>query len=334
MMMTDPDSSDESTADTTTDASHATDQTVKAASVPVPVARLRESFRFDQELATILTRFQYQADGIDLTANAARPLPSIESPTAGVGAVFDAASSLVFVCYDDRGHRTINPVETTLIETLTTTVADQSSESTAQPDATTEPATAGPLGEGLQAAAEPAASALATSPADTTDPDTGQSQPETGEETPSVGVVTPHNAQRGALETVLSAGQTVNTVEKYQGGERDIMVVSGTVSDPGFARQEESFLLDPRRLLVAISRARLLSIVVCSTSLFGIAPEDSDHLATGPVWARLFTQAVGRDTAPAWAGPLTEFVGDENADHANVPVQVYASDIDTDRGDR
>ena len=111
-------------------------------------------------------------------------------------------------------------------------------------------------------------------------------------------------------------------------------IVSGTVSDPGFARQEESFLLDPRRLLVAISRARLLSIVVCSTSLFGIAPEDSDHLATGPIWARLFTQAVGRDTAPAWAGPLAEFVGDEDTDHATVPVQVYSSTVDPDGGER
>ena len=82
-----------------TNVGHAAKQTPQAAPVAVPIARLRESFRFDQELATILTRFQYQADGIDLTANAARPLPSVESPTAGVDAVFDAASSLVVVCY-------------------------------------------------------------------------------------------------------------------------------------------------------------------------------------------------------------------------------------------
>lgn len=88
---------------------------------------------------------------------------------------------------------------------------------------------------------------------------------------------------------------------KYQGGERDIITVSGTVSDPAFARREEEFIRNPRWLLVAISRSRLLTIVVCSTALFGIAPEDSDRLDDGLVWAGLFTQAVGRDPDPAWA---------------------------------
>jgi superfamily I DNA and/or RNA helicase len=100
---------------------------------------------------------------------------------------------------------------------------------------------------------------------------------------PSFGVVTPHNAQRGALETVLLDNTTANTVEKYQGGERDIIAVSATVSDPEFARREERFILNPRRLLVAISRSRLLTVVVCSTALFEVAPEDSERLDDGPV---------------------------------------------------
>jgi superfamily I DNA and/or RNA helicase len=149
-----------------------------------------------------------------------------------------------------------------------------------------------------------------------------------------VGVVTPHNAQRGALDTVLPESVTANTVEKYQGGERDIIAVSATVSDPQFARNEEQFILNPRRLLVAISRSKLMTIVVCSTALFEVAPEDSDRLDDGPVWARLFTQAVGRDAAPAWAGPLGEFIGDDTADHAGVSVQVYPSDIDPNGGEQ
>ena len=92
---------------------------------------------------------------------------------------------------------------------------------------------------------------------------------------------------------------TANTVEKYQGGQRDIIAVSATVSEPEFARTEERFILNPRRLLVAVSRSKLLTVVVCSTALFEIAPEDSDRLDHGPVWARLFTQAVGRDPDPA-----------------------------------
>ncbi|WP_436903609.1 AAA domain-containing protein [Halovenus halobia] len=153
-------------------------------------------------------------------------------------------------------------------------------------------------------------------------------------EPPSVGVVTPHNAQRGTLSTVLPDTVTANTVEKYQGDERDIIAVSATVSDPQFARNEERFIVNPRRLLVAISRSKLLTIVVCSTALFEVAPEDSERLDDGPVWARLFTQAVGRDAQPAWAGPLGEFVGDDETEHAAVPVQVYPSDIEAIGGER
>jgi hypothetical protein len=86
-------------------------------------------------------------------------------------------------------------------------------------------------------------------------------------------------------------------------------------------------------LLVAISRSRLLTIVVCSTALFEVAPEDSDRLDDSPVWARLFTQAVGRDADPAWAGPLGEFTGEETNEHATVPVRVYPSNVDSNGGD-
>ncbi|MXR50443.1 hypothetical protein GRX03_02330 [Halovenus sp. WSH3] len=65
-----------------------------------------------------------------------------------------------------------------------------------------------------------------------------------------------------------------------------------------------------------------------------MAPQDSERLDDGPIWARLFTQAVGKDPEPVWTGSLGAFVADEIGDHADVPVQVYPSDIDADRGDR
>ncbi|SDK11550.1 AAA domain-containing protein [Halovenus aranensis] len=152
--------------------------------------------------------------------------------------------------------------------------------------------------------------------------------------TPSFGVVTPHNAQRGALESVLPKDVTANTVKKYQGGERDIIAVSATVSDPEFARREERVILNPRRLLVAISRSRLLAVVVCSTALFEVTPEDSDHLDDGPVWARLFTQAIGRNAEPVLAGSFAEFTPASIDESADVLVSVYPSRIDIDGGDR
>ena len=134
-----------------------------------------------------------------------------------------------------------------------------------------------------------------------------------------------YNAQRGVLEGILSEEVTTNTVEKYQGGERDIIAVCGTVSDPEFARSEERFILNPQRLLVAISRSRLLTVVVCSTSLFEVAPEDSERLDHGPVWARLFTKAVGRASDPAWSGSLDQFVDADIEEYTTVPVSVHPS---------
>jgi len=280
------------------------------------IEQLTESYRFDEELAHLLTQFQYREDGIALTAAKSRPLPteSIDSTTAGQQAVFEAGSSLVFVCYDDRGHTMVNPIETALVDALTTALPH---EQPPQPDG----GTSEPLGEGP------------TPDTRTTNTQTDDS-PVTARDRLSVGVVTPHNAQRGALDAVLPDTVQANTVEKYQGGERDVIAVSATVSDPGFARKEEQFILNPRRLLVAISRSKLLTVVVCSTALFEVTPADSERLDDGPVWARLFTQAVGRDPDPAWAGPLVEFIGDEDGDHANVPVRIYPSDIDTSGGEQ
>jgi len=269
--------------------------------LPMTVERLAESYRFDGEMARLLTQLQYQADGITLTAAENRPLPdrAIDAPTPGLATVFESDASLVFITYDERSHRMVNPIETTLIGALAGAVRTDDSEATV-PDG-------GTVGSYKEEQ---------TNRATTEDPGPLE-----------FGVVTPHNAQRGALETALPASVTANTVEKYQGGERDVMAVSATVSDPEFARREEQFLLDPRRLLVAISRARLQTIIACSTALFEVAPIDSDRLDDGPVWAGLFTQAVGRQAEPAWRGSLGEFTQQPAAAHATVPVAVYPSTV-------
>ena len=266
---------------------------------------LTESYRFDNELAAVLTKFQYHEDDITLTAAEPRPLPTAgyTAATEGLEAVFDSSSSLVFVCYDDRNHQMVNPIEVALSQAIATAVRPQT----------------GVRSDGGAEACEPSTTSAPDPVTDSTQ--TGDTQ----QEPLSFGVVTPHNAQRGALETRFPESITANTVEKYQGGERDIITVSATVSDPEFARREEQFILNPNRLLVAISRSRLLTVVVCSTTLFEIAPKESEQLADGPVWARLFTQAVGRDATPAWAGTLGEFVTDSGNAHAGVPVRVYPS---------
>jgi len=276
---------------------------------PIQMEQLTESHRFDSELATLLTRFQYYKDHITLTAAEPRPLPTdaYTVPTTGLEAVFGSGSSLVFVCYEGRAHQMVNPIESTISAAIATAVSQTTPPS--KPDG-------GSTESGGQQPGETSSGESPLEGIQTVDDDSL---------TPSFGVVTPHNAQRGELDMQLDTEITANTVEKYQGDERDIIAVSATVSDPEFARREERFILNPNRLLVAISRSKLLTVVVCSTALFEVAPKEIDDHNHGPVWARLFTQAVGRNPTPAWSGSLEEFVGTYLDAHADVPVRVYPS---------
>lgn len=80
-------------------------------------------------------------------------------------------------------------------------------------------------------------------------------------------VVAPYNAQRRALRRALGDDIAVGTVDRFQGQEAPIAIVSMTASSRDELPRGLEFLLDPHRLNVAISRARALSIVVASPVL-------------------------------------------------------------------
>ena len=80
-------------------------------------------------------------------------------------------------------------------------------------------------------------------------------------------VVAPYNLQVRALEAALPAGSRVGTVDRFQGQEARVAIVSLTASDAETAGRGLEFVLDRRRLNVAISRAQSLAIVVGSPSL-------------------------------------------------------------------
>src|SRR5204862_440720 len=86
-----------------------------------------------------------------------------------------------------------------------------------------------------------------------------------------IGVVVPHRAQTAARSQrfpILAAADAIDAVERFQGGERDVIIVSATASDPNYVLSEASFLVNLNRLNVAISRPRLKLIVIASTSVF------------------------------------------------------------------
>ena len=78
-----------------------------------------------------------------------------------------------------------------------------------------------------------------------------------------LGVVSPYREQVHRLQRALPVDAA--TVDGYQGQERDLIVVSTVRSN---ATGQVGFLSDPRRLNVAISRARFGTVVVgCAATL-------------------------------------------------------------------
>jgi DNA replication ATP-dependent helicase Dna2 len=72
-----------------------------------------------------------------------------------------------------------------------------------------------------------------------------------------IGVITPYRAQQALIRDYLlrlgsfDPGPTVNTVDRFQGGEREVIILSLSRSD-----NVTSFLADRKRLNVSLSRAR------------------------------------------------------------------------------
>lgn len=80
-------------------------------------------------------------------------------------------------------------------------------------------------------------------------------------------VTAPYNVQVNRLEQRLDGRARVGTVDRFQGQEAPVAIHSLTASDADAAPRGLSFLLEPNRLNVAISRAHCLSIVVGSPGL-------------------------------------------------------------------
>jgi len=75
-------------------------------------------------------------------------------------------------------------------------------------------------------------------------------------------IVTPYNMQVRKLKKALPEGARVASVDKFQGQEAPIVIVSMCASPGEFGSRGMQFILDKNRLNVAISRAQSLAVVV------------------------------------------------------------------------
>lgn len=93
----------------------------------------------------------------------------------------------------------------------------------------------------------------------------------------AVGVVTPHRAQMAKVVSCLrrifpddpfeQIYGAVDTVERYQGQQRDVIIASFGIGDPDLIQAEDEFLYNLNRFNVLTSRARAKVIVLLTQSL-------------------------------------------------------------------
>jgi uncharacterized protein len=80
-------------------------------------------------------------------------------------------------------------------------------------------------------------------------------------------VVSPYNVQVNHLKSVLPDGAQVGTVDKFQGQEAPVVLVSMATSGAEDMPRNIEFLFSANRLNVAVSRAQCLAAVVASPRL-------------------------------------------------------------------
>ena len=81
--------------------------------------------------------------------------------------------------------------------------------------------------------------------------------------------IAPYNAQVRALQAALPAGARVGSVDKFQGQEAPVCILSLCSSYGEYGSRGLAFILDRNRVNVAISRAQCLAVVVADPRIAG-----------------------------------------------------------------
>ena len=124
-----------------------------------------------------------------------------------------------------------------------------------------------------------------------------------------IAVLSPHRAQNSTIRGLLEQhgfGRNgrpmplVDTVDKLQGQERDVVIVSYGVADEEYAEAEAEFLLSSNRFNVATTRPRRKLIVLCSNAVLNVVPQDRDVLLESMMLKEFRTYCDGGPRAFDW----------------------------------
>lgn len=106
-------------------------------------------------------------------------------------------------------------------------------------------------------------------------------------------VVSPYNMQVDLLRSILPSGARVGTVDKFQGQEAAVVLISMATSSGDDLPRNIEFLYSRNRLNVAISRARCLAVLVANPRLLEISCNSlaQMELVNGLCWARSYANS-------------------------------------------
>lgn len=234
--------------------------TLRDQTPPPPMIKFARSFRLHADVAEFLRQEIYQLDQIPYYSERRDVLPRLTHADEFVAAVLEPDHPLVVIVHDEEGSQVRNLFERDLLAPVLAALSDR---------------------------------ALY----------------DEGDHSEGYGVVVPHRAQRASLQAFIDRvtghaarsvrTPTVDTVERFQGDERTVIVVSATESDPEYLVASSEFLLDPRRLTVALSRAKRKLILVAARSVFDIFSNDEETFVNAQLWKNLLRRTC---TTLLWQG--------------------------------
>jgi len=144
----------------------------------------------------------------------------------------------------------------------------------------------------------------------------------------TAGVVVPFRLQRRRLRKELARNVQVDTVEKFQGGERGLIVLSMTAGNQGYINSLTDFLLDPNRFNVGASRMRQKLVIIASKAIFRAGSTNATEYSEQKSWKLLYNELV-RGRSPD-ASATFDSSDIPELDNQSVELSVYNGFADSD----
>ena len=105
-------------------------------------------------------------------------------------------------------------------------------------------------------------------------------------------VISPYNVQVNYLTSLLPKGARVGTIDKFQGQEAPIVLISMVTSSVEDLPRHIEFLYSRNRLNVAISRAQCLAVIVINPKLLEVPCKNTQQMKLINTFCRLNNYAI------------------------------------------